>query len=128
MSTERGSASVLMLATVVLVLVAGALATDVALAVDARHHAAVAADAAALAAGSRATAGTAVACALADRIARADGVRLRACTLDGPVASVTVETASRFPWLGQGGAVRLNARAGPVETNRDKATSVVRPS
>ena len=128
MSGERGSGSALALATVALVLAAGALATGVALAVNARHYAAVAADAAALAAASHATAGPGVACERAARVARANGVRLQACALDGAVASVAVEATVRLPWIGHGGAVRLNARAGPAETNRDKAAPVVRPS
>ena len=133
MSDERGSATVLVLAAVGLVLAAGALVTAIASAVNARHQGAVAADAAALAAASRASAGPEAACALAARVARADGVRLRACVINAAVASVAVQAVVRIPWWGQGGVVQLDARAGPcpnspAQTNRDKATPVVRPS
>ena len=128
MSGEQGSATVLVLAVMLVVLAAGVVATAVAETVDARHHAAVAADAAALAAAARLIDGQAAACSAAARVARADGVTLQTCEIAGAEAIVTVTAATRIPWIRGEGLVRLNARAGPVETNRDKATPVVRPT
>jgi secretion/DNA translocation related TadE-like protein len=124
---EQGSASVLVIAVMIVVLAAGAFATAVAEAVAARHEAAVAADASALAAAAHLVAGGAVACELAARVAIADGAQLRGCAIQAGAATVTVEVAHRlvFAWPA---VVRLNARAGPTETYREKAAPVHRPS
>lgn len=120
---ERGSATVLSVAVVVTILAAGSVSTAVTAAVAARHRAAVAADAGALAAASRVQDGPVAACALAARVARADGAHLTRCGVAGAVATVTVEV--RLPLLLRWqGAARLNARAGPADTYREKPLPV----
>jgi secretion/DNA translocation related TadE-like protein len=74
----------------------------------ARHRAETAADLAALAAASRAAEGFDDGCAVAARIAEANGGRLKECSLVGPLAELTVEktlTAGRL------GRYRIAARA-----------------
>jgi secretion/DNA translocation related TadE-like protein len=126
-SAEQGSASVLAMAIVIVVLAAGGVATAVAEAVAARHQAAVAADASALAAASHLAAGSGLACELAARVAVADGAHLRLCAVTASLVTVTVEVVHRFVF-GWPAVVRLNARAGPAETYRKKVPPVVRPS
>lgn len=123
----------LALALVMAIVATGAVAATVGAAVDARHRAAAAADAAALAAATHVDEGPDPACELAGRVARADGAALLACTFAGPVATVSVAATTRMtlfgePLLGTDTTARLNARAGPAETNRDKAVPLVRPS
>ena len=128
MSRQDGSASVLVLAMMLAVLAAGCAATALAEAIDVRHQAAAAADAAALAAAADATEGAAAACGLAARVARADHAELQACELTGAVATVTVAARAQLLPFAVGGVARLNARAGPAETYRDKAAPVADPS
>lgn len=130
---ERGMGSVLALALIATVLMATAGVVALGTARVVRHKAAVAADAAALAAAGATLTGEARACALAERAAALGGARLVGCRITGDVADVEVEM--RPPsWFPVAGVARLNARAGPAETdhvidaNRDKATRLDHPS
>ncbi|GAA3749782.1 Rv3654c family TadE-like protein [Streptomyces tremellae] len=76
-------------------------------AVAARHRAGAAADLAALAAADTAPYGGAAACRRAERVAAAQGARLAACAVQGPVAEVTA-VARVGPY-----APHVRARAGP---------------
>ena len=126
-SPDDGAGSILAVAAMAVVLLAGALGTAVVEAVQVRHLAAGAADAAALAAAAQATQGAATACASAALVARTDGARLERCDLSGDVATVTVSAAppALFAWQG---VARLNARAGPAETYREKPAPLAGPS
>ena len=115
------------MAVIAVVMLAGAVGTAVVEAVAVRHLAAGAADAAALAAAGRARQGSAAACAWAARVARIDGASLERCQLSGDVATVTV-TAAPPPLFGWQGLARLNARAGPAETYREKPAPLAEPS
>jgi secretion/DNA translocation related TadE-like protein len=109
---DDGSATVLVLALVlVLATLTGLLLSLGAVAV-ARHRAASVADLAALAAAERALAGTTVACAVARRTAAAAGGWLTRCDVTGEVAEVVaaVRPAGRLAGLGPATA---RARAGP---------------
>ncbi|AQS72030.1 hypothetical protein B1H29_16940 [Streptomyces pactum] len=77
-------------------------------AVVARHRAAGGADLAALAAADHWARGGTAACARADRVARAQGVRLVRCVLTGQVSDVTA-ASGRGPF-----AAEVRARAGPA--------------
>ncbi|WP_156725608.1 Rv3654c family TadE-like protein [Streptomyces apocyni] len=107
-SDDRGSA------TVWVVVVAGALSVVfgavllLGQAVLARHRAGGAADLAVLAAADHALRGEGRACAVAARVARAQGVDVLRCTVQGEIADVTVR-ARAGPF---GSAVR--SRAGPA--------------
>ena len=76
--------------------------------VAARHRAGGAADLAALAAADRALDGQARACAVARRVAGAQGTRLARCVVVGEVADVSV-TARLGPFTSPG----VRSRAGP---------------
>jgi secretion/DNA translocation related TadE-like protein len=82
-------------------------------AVVARHQVEAAADLAALAAASRAAAGFGDGCAVAGRIAAANGARLAACRLSGPLAEVTAEKTLTAGRLGRYHVV-ARARADPA--------------
>nr|WP_257004877.1 Rv3654c family TadE-like protein [Streptomyces sp. Tue6028] len=73
-----------------------------------RHRAAGAADLAALAAADHWMDGGTGACALAERVARAQGARLVRCGVEGEVSDVTA-TSGRGPF-----AAEVRARAGPA--------------
>ena len=124
---QDGAATILVLAVAGAVLAAGAVVSAVGEAVLLRHRAGTAADAAALAAALRATAGPADACGRAAELARSNGASLVACDVRGAVAdvSVSVDAAGWLAWLPP---VRLNARGGPAETYREKPTSLDRAS
>ncbi|MFE5796639.1 Rv3654c family TadE-like protein [Streptomyces sp. NPDC056503] len=77
-------------------------------AVAARHRAGGAADLAALAAADRALRGEAEACAVAGRVAAAQGAELVRCGVTGAEAEVTARVV-RGPW-----APTVRARAGPA--------------
>jgi secretion/DNA translocation related TadE-like protein len=124
---DEGAGTVLAVALIALVVAAAAMGAAVVEAVTVRHLAAGAADAGALAAAARAQLGPASACASAARIVRADGARLERCELSGEVATVTVSAVPPAPF-GWQGAARLNARAGPAETYREKPTPLATPS
>jgi secretion/DNA translocation related TadE-like protein len=118
---------VLVLAVSCVVMAAGVVATMAGTAVLLRHRAAVAADAAALAAATRVGTGPTSACSTAGGVARADGASLTSCTLVGSVAEVTV--AVHPPeWLAWLPDARLNARAGPAATYGEEPAPLARPS
>lgn len=110
---ERGSATVLGVGCVLVVLVVFVAAMQFGAVVITRHRAAAAADLAALAAASHAVAGTDHACATARRITDRMVVRMSACELDGWDATVQVEASPPGP-LGRFGTARATARAGPT--------------
>ena len=111
-ATERGSASVLVVAIVgLLLVVAGALGVVAAM-VLAHRTAQSGADLAALG-GAHGLALGRDACSEAGRVAAANGVRLTGCRIDGRVVVVTVEAAGPH-WLGQSADLSAQARAGPA--------------
>ncbi|KAA1249147.1 flp pilus-assembly TadE/G-like family protein [Mycobacterium simiae] len=111
---DAGSATVLavsMVAVLLFVTAAGAYLGAVAVA---RHRAQAAADLAALAAAARLPHGPAAACASATAVARAMRIGGVQCGVQGLDVVVTVEVPVGFP-----GTARAAARAGPVEGARD---------
>ncbi|MYT69890.1 hypothetical protein GTY60_09415 [Streptomyces sp. SID8367] len=108
MRGDRGSATVwaVMAMAVVGAVFGGVLALGQA--VQLRHRAGGAADLAALAAADQWTEGSARACALADRVARAQGARVVRCAVHGEVAEVTAGAGSGVL------ATEVRARAGPA--------------
>ncbi|NEB22528.1 flp pilus-assembly TadE/G-like family protein [Streptomyces coelicoflavus] len=105
---DRGSATVWSVAAVaVLCLVFGGVLA-LGQAVVARHRAAGGADLAALAAADHWAEGGTAACDRADRVARAQGVRLVRCVLTGQVSDVTA-ASGREPFTAE-----TRARAGPA--------------
>ncbi|RBY94071.1 hypothetical protein DQ244_01515 [Blastococcus sp. TBT05-19] len=114
MRSERGSATVWVLALSVVLVTVAAAAVVVGLAVVARHRAGTAADLAALAAAGRAVVGDPEPCATAAEIAGANGAELTRCRVEpGSVVAVEVRVAVPLGRLGEHEAVGL-ARAGPV--------------
>lgn len=130
MTGDGGSASIHVLASAAVVLVAGMIGALIGSAVIDRHRAAAAADLGALAAA--AAAGVSVpgplspapaparaesACATAARVVRANGARLAGCELAGADAVVVAEV-DMATWARKWGAARMTARAtaraGPV--------------
>lgn len=108
---ERGSASVLALGIVGVLIAVAASVLVVMGAFVQQRRAAVAVDAAALAAADVATGRVGGSpCVEAKRIAEAGGAALESCALDGVVASVTVSTG----YFGL--RSRAEARAGPPGT------------
>ncbi|MER5948922.1 Rv3654c family TadE-like protein [Streptomyces sp. NPDC001904] len=105
---DRGSATVwvVMAMAAVGAVFGGVLALGQA--VQLRHRAGGAADLAALAAADQWTKGPARACALADRVARAQGARVVRCAVRGEVAEVTAGAGSGVL------AAEVRARAGPA--------------
>ncbi|MCH5675121.1 Rv3654c family TadE-like protein [Streptomyces gilvus] len=85
-------------------------------AVVVRHRAAGGADLAALAAADHWADGGAAACARADRVARAQGVRLVRCVIVGEISDVTAASGTG-PF-----AAEVRARAGPAEPNAASAS------
>jgi len=126
-SRQEGSATVLVLAISAAVLAAGAIGSAVGGATLLRHRAATAADAAALGAAMQADIGVQAACARAAQLARDNRATLVACTVHGAVADVSV-AVSAGGWLAWLPVVRLNARAGPAETYREKPAPLDRSS
>jgi secretion/DNA translocation related TadE-like protein len=114
LSGERGSATVWVVALAGLVAALGAAGVLVGAAVTARHRATSAADLAALAAASHAVVGDPAACAVAARIASANGAVLAGCA-QLPGAQVQVEVRIRLS-LGPLGSREAHgrARAGPA--------------
>ena len=96
-----------------LVLLASGAGTLRGVAAVARHRTETAADLAALAAASRAVGGHADACAVAGRIAAANGARLARCQEAGAVVDVVAETALTAGRLGTY-RVTVRSRAGPA--------------
>ena len=124
---DQGNATVLVIAVAASVLAAGVVGSALGGAIVVRHRAATAVDAAALAAALDVAAGDEPACARAARLARANAASLAGCTFHGAVVDVSI-TASAGGWLGWLPTVRLNARAGPAETYREKPAPLDPPS
>ena len=110
---DRGSATVLAIAVIVLITSAGVAGVTLGSALVARHRTAAAADLAALAGAARATEGKAAACAHARAVAAANRAGLASCRVAGQV--VEVVAVIRLPSLfGVQMTARSRARAGPV--------------
>lgn len=111
--SERGAATVLVVAFLGLLLLLGAALGVVGAMVRAHRGAQAAADLAALAAAS-ALADGADACAAAAEIAAANGATVLTCAPAGRDARVTVRVDGPR-WLGQTADLTAEARAGPSE-------------
>ena len=110
---DRGSATVLAIAVIVLITSAGVAGVTLGSALVARHRTAAAADLAALAGAARATEGQTAACAHARAVAAANRAGLASCRVAGQV--VEVVAVIRLPSLfGVPMTARSRARAGPV--------------
>src|ERR1700761_5122568 len=110
-SDDRGSATVVAVAMVAVLLWVTAAGAYLGEAVVARHRAQAAADLAALAAAARLPSGAQAACARATLVARKMGVGNTQCEVDGLDVVVAVQVPVSFA-----GAARAAARAGPVNT------------
>ena len=123
---DAGAATIVVLATcVVLALVTAALA-ETGMAAATRHRADLAADAAALAAAAHAEEGGGPACTEAERVLELAGARLVSCVLDGSFALVR----DRVPapgWIAWAGSAAGVARAGP-DANAEETGGVARAS
>ena len=111
-ASERGSASILVLAIGLLLVAAGAAGAAVGAARVARHQARTAADLGALAGAIHVIEGRAVACAAAERLVIANGAAIVSCEVRDLDLVVRVEVD--VPGLP--GPARAAARAGPVST------------
>ncbi|GAA3502063.1 hypothetical protein GCM10019016_091710 [Streptomyces prasinosporus] len=105
---DRGSASVWSVGAVAVLCVVFGVVLALGHAVVVRHRAAGGADLAALAAADHWTRGAAEACARADRVARAQDVRLVRCVMTGEVSDVSVASGAG-PFTAE-----VRARAGPA--------------
>jgi len=114
---SSGSATVWALLAVVLIWTMAAVGAAEIAAVQTRHRADAAADAAALAAAGEGGLDPDAACADAREAAARVGADLVRCTLSGPYATVTVRMVppSSLRWLGP---VSARARAGPADTGK----------
>ncbi|MGY1689223.1 Rv3654c family TadE-like protein [Geodermatophilus sp. SYSU D01105] len=111
---DRGSATVWVVALSGVLAAIGVAVVLVGAAVVGRHRATGAADLAALAGAESAVRSRPDACAAAEGVARANGARLTACSVDpGAIVDVAVEVRVRLGPLGTGSAT-ARARAGPV--------------
>jgi secretion/DNA translocation related TadE-like protein len=113
MGGERGSATVLGVGLMVVVLALFVFGAQLGAAVATRHRAEAAADLAALASATHAVSGQEFACRAANRVASHMAARLAACELNGweVIVRVTVDPPGL---IGRFGAVDATARAGPV--------------
>jgi secretion/DNA translocation related TadE-like protein len=110
---DRGSATVLAIAVIMLVTLAGIAGVTLGSALVARHRTAAAADLAALAGAATAADGQTAACARARAVAAANRAGLASCRVAGQV--VEVVAVIRLPSLfGVPMTARSRARAGPV--------------
>ncbi|MFC9469360.1 Rv3654c family TadE-like protein [Streptomyces coelicoflavus] len=105
---DRGSATVWSVAAIAVLCLVFGVVLALGQAVVARHRAAGGADLAALAAADHWAEGGTAACDRADRVARAQGVRLVRCVLSGQVSDVTA-ASGREPFTAE-----VRARAGPA--------------
>lgn len=105
---DRGSATVWAALSGMVLCTVFAVVLGLGQAVAVRHRAGGAADLAALAAADRAFNGQGRACAVARRVAEAQGARLIRCAVVGEVADVSV-TAELGPYTSPG----VRSRAGP---------------
>ncbi|MFI9151123.1 Rv3654c family TadE-like protein [Streptomyces sp. NPDC053367] len=106
--SDRGSATVWSVGAIAVLCAVFGLVLALGQAVVVRQHAARGADLAALAAADRWPQGTTAACEHAARVARAQGVRLVRCALDGQISDVTAASA-RGPF-----SAEIRSRAGPA--------------
>ena len=111
-ASERGSATLVAVAMMAVLMAITLGGTVFGSAVVARHRAQSAADLAALAAAGRIGSGSQSACALATAVAAANGSAVTGCTADELDVIVTVEVPVALGRLGTGTA-RAVARAGP---------------
>ncbi|HVU60280.1 MAG TPA: Rv3654c family TadE-like protein [Mycobacteriales bacterium] len=109
----RGSATVLMLAGIGLVLVLTGVVVMVGVADQVRHRAGAAADAAALAAAASALDGENAACDRGADLAARNGATLVSCSITDGISDVTVAMTAPGVLAGLG-PVRARARAGPA--------------
>ncbi|MEV8126829.1 Rv3654c family TadE-like protein [Streptomyces sp. NPDC085944] len=107
-ASDRGSATVWSVGAVAVLCLVFGVVLALGQAVVARHRAAGGADLAALAAADRWAGGGAAACDGAERVARAQGVRLVRCALTGQVSDVTAASGTG-PFTAE-----VRARAGPA--------------
>lgn len=106
--TDRGSATVWAVGAVAVLCVVFGSVLAVGQAFVIRHRAAGAADLAALAAADHWADGTGPACAVAGRVARAQGARLLRCVIEGDTSDVTA-ASGRGPFTAE-----VRSRAGPA--------------
>jgi secretion/DNA translocation related TadE-like protein len=108
---QRGSATLLAVSFLGVLLLVGAALGVVAAMLGAHRSAQAAADLAALAAATELRHGG-DSCGRASQIARANGAGLRSCTVQGEAVVVEV-TVTGPRWLSQRGDLSARARAGP---------------
>jgi secretion/DNA translocation related TadE-like protein len=126
--SERGSASLYVVALVGVTWLAGVAALLVGQALTARHQAAAAADLAALAAADHVLDGPAEACRHAESVAAANGAALGRCTIEGEAADVSVILLLRaFGPLRGLLPVSARARAGPADGTSDAGPAEAGP-
>ncbi|AVT39790.1 helicase [Plantactinospora sp. BB1] len=111
--SDRGSATLWLLAVGLVLVVLSLGAAAIGAARVARHQARVAADLGALAGATQVLAGPDRACARATAIAAANSARVTGCTLDGLDLLVTAEVTVE-PLPGMTRVASATARAGPV--------------
>jgi secretion/DNA translocation related TadE-like protein len=111
--SERGSATLISVAMMAVLLAITLGGSVVGSAVIARHRAQAAADLAALAAAGRIASGPQSACAWATSVAKANGAKATGCTVEELDVVVTVEVAVALSRIGMASASAA-ARAGPV--------------
>ncbi|MEU6279465.1 Rv3654c family TadE-like protein [Streptomyces sp. NPDC047028] len=118
---DRGSATVWGLGAVAVLCVVFGAVLALGQAVVVRHRAASGSDLAALAAADHWADGTTGACARAERVATAQGVRLLLCAVEGEIADVTA-ASGRGPFTAE-----VRARAGPAGPVPEPAGPVPEP-
>ncbi|MFE7276941.1 Rv3654c family TadE-like protein [Streptomyces sp. NPDC057623] len=106
--SDRGSATVWSVGAITVLCIVFGVVLALGHAVVSRHRAAGGADLAALAAADHWAKGGTAACGSAERVARAQGVRLVRCVLVGDMSDVTA-ASGRGPF-----AAEVRARAGPA--------------
>ena len=109
---ERGVATMLAVAWIVVLSTVGSIAILAAAVAAAQHRLDGAADLAAVSAAQRSQSGTASACDAAAQVARANGVAVDTCQRDGVDIVVRLIDTISLPW-GLDGALHASARAGP---------------
>ncbi|MER6083312.1 Rv3654c family TadE-like protein [Streptomyces sp. NPDC001833] len=108
---DQGSATVWSVGAIAVLCVAFGIVLGLGQAVVVRHRAAGGADLAALAAADHWAEGRTTACALADRVARAQGTRLTRCVIVGDVSDVSAAS------VGGPFTAEVRARAGSAATS-----------
>ncbi|HVQ52021.1 MAG TPA: Rv3654c family TadE-like protein [Mycobacterium sp.] len=113
---ERGSASLVAVAMMMVLLTITIGGVYVGSAVIARHRAQAAADLAAIAAAMHLAAGTGAACSQAAALASAMSAAVIRCEVEDLDVVITVETRVSLGRIG-GGVARATARAGPADSS-----------